>query len=529
MIIPSQRRALLLSAAAAAACLGSIVAVFYNHLGLTLSHYDARGHLVVARRIIDSLTPGWQQIGAVWLPLPHLLNMIPVQVDAFYRSGASAVAISVLSFAIATAAIAWLVILVTGSAWAGLAGAAVFALNPNVLYLQATPMTEPLLIVLITLGVAMLLEGAADNPFAGERSRARGHAEPRPGKPRRGISVSRRWGWGPSASKECERQAFAAGIVLALACLTRYEAWPVTASALAIAFWARWRAGDSWRDAARSIASIAVFPATAIAGFAIFSRVVVGQWFVGSDFFVPENTALGHPVEALKQIGWGVRAMSGILLTVAGVAGLFFVTVRAFTRQHSPALIVVSLAATAAVPWLAFFQGHPYRIRYVVPLLAAEAVGAGIAAGAMRRGRVLSAAALILLAGFELRPFDRLAPMVVEAEWDRPNLAGRQAVGDYLRTHYRDDTVMVSMGSLGHYIQDLSRDGFAIRDFLHEGNGDIWLAALVSPRPYAGWILIEEKAEGGDMLARLAREHPDFLGGYTRVCEGAGVALYRRE
>ena len=67
-------------------------------LGLTLSHYDARGHLVVARRIVDSMTPGWQQIGAVWLPLPHLLNALPVQVDAWYRSGASAVAISIACF-----------------------------------------------------------------------------------------------------------------------------------------------------------------------------------------------------------------------------------------------------------------------------------------------------------------------------------------------------------------------------------------------------------------------------------------------
>ena len=31
---------------------------------------------------------------------------------------------------------------------------------------------------------------------------------------------------------------------------------------------------------------------------------------------------------------------------------------------------------------------------------------------------------------------------------------------------------MMSMGSLGHYMQDLSSDGFRIHDFLHEGNGD---------------------------------------------------------
>src|SRR5947199_74596 len=89
-----------------AGTIGVAAAIRYYLLGLTLSHYDARGHLIVARRIIDSITPGWQQIGAVWLPLPHLLNMLPVQIDAFYRTGASAVAISIASFALATAAIA---------------------------------------------------------------------------------------------------------------------------------------------------------------------------------------------------------------------------------------------------------------------------------------------------------------------------------------------------------------------------------------------------------------------------------------
>ena len=90
-----------------AVLLGCVVALRYAALGLTLSHYDARGHLVVSRRIIDSITPGWQQVGAVWLPLPHLLNALPAQVDWLYRSGASAVALSIASFAVATAAIAY--------------------------------------------------------------------------------------------------------------------------------------------------------------------------------------------------------------------------------------------------------------------------------------------------------------------------------------------------------------------------------------------------------------------------------------
>jgi hypothetical protein len=31
------------------------------------------------------------------------------------------------------------------------------------------------------------------------------------------------------------------------------------------------------------------------------------------------------------------------------------------------------------------------------------------------------------------------------------------------------------------------------------------------------------------MLGRIARDRPQFLDGYSRVCEGAGLALYRRK
>ncbi len=79
---------------------GWLAALVYWQQGLTLSHYDAKGHLVVARRVFDSLTPGWLQLGAVWLPLPHLLNLLPVQIDAWYRTGASGIAISILSMAL---------------------------------------------------------------------------------------------------------------------------------------------------------------------------------------------------------------------------------------------------------------------------------------------------------------------------------------------------------------------------------------------------------------------------------------------
>ena len=74
-----------------ALAMGAAMAAHYAWADLTLSHYDAKAHLVVARRVIDSLTPGWMQIGAVWLPLPHLIQLLPTQIDWFYRTGAFAV------------------------------------------------------------------------------------------------------------------------------------------------------------------------------------------------------------------------------------------------------------------------------------------------------------------------------------------------------------------------------------------------------------------------------------------------------
>jgi hypothetical protein len=502
VIIPFARNRVPPAIALAAAIAGTIAALHYRRLGLTLSHYDARGHLVVARRIIDNITPGWQQIGAVWLPLPHLLNALPVQVDAFYRSGASAVALSIASFAIATGAIAAIVVAITDSPMAAAAGALVFALNPNVLYLQATPMTEPLLMALTTAAVAMLVFPSVV------------------------PSVT------PSVPVRASR-AKATAVVFALACLTRYEAWPVTLAALTGSLWARWRRGQRIEEAIHDVAVLGAYPALAILVFAIFSRVVIGEWLVTGGFFVPENKALGDGLMAAREIVWGLAGVGGTPLVWIGAAGLLGLTWAAvFDRTRADAIAVLSLTATAVVPWAAFYKGHPFRIRYMVPLIAAEAIGCGVAAGMLRRGRVATTAAaagVIAAALFTLRPLDPSAPMVVEAQWDRPNVSLRARVTACLGSPRPGAKIMASMGSLGHYMQEASGAGYRIRDFLHEGNGDLWLSAVERPRPFADWILIEEKAAGGDMLAGIAREHPHFLDGYSRVCEAAGLALYRRD
>jgi hypothetical protein len=132
------------------------------------------------------------------------------------------------------------------------------------------------------------------------------------------------------------------------------------------------------------------------------------------------------------------------------------------------------------------------------------------------------------IAAVEIVPMFGAAPMTAEAQWDLPNAAARRQVTACLASQYDGTTIMASMRSLGHYMQELSDEGLRLRDFLHEGNHDSWVAATEQARPLAGWVLIDESAERGDVLAATARENPAWLAGFSRVCEGGGVALYRR-
>ena len=499
----SHIRRAVLAIAAATALAGIAAAIIYARAGLTLAHFDARAHLVVARRILDSLMPGWQQIGAVWLPLPHLLNMLPVQVDAWYRSGASATAISIASMAVGAGALAALVIGRTGSVSGAAAGAALMMANPNVLYLQSTPMTEALLFGVTLLAVASTahwldrLDSGTPSAFA-----------------RAPAGTSAR---GP-------------GLAIAAACMTRYEAWPICGAIVALAIAVLVRRGRSPLAAVRTVVPLVVYPAIAIAIFLLNSRWTVGAWFVSSGFFVAENDARGLPMLALDQVREGLYRLSGPITVWAAYAAAALVAF-AFARSRARAslVLVLALAAAALLPWYAYYQGHPFRIRYSVPLVIACSALIATGIGLLPRlARFAAALAIVAATLWQASPIDRRAPIVAESQRDAANAVGRRAVTAYLAAHWDGRPIMMSMGSLAHYMHDLSRDGFAIHDFLHEGNGEVWKAAIeFGPRPYVRWVAIEESAEGGDALSQRAREDDRFLRGFERVAEGGGVALYR--
>ena len=54
---------------------------------LLLLYGDAVAHLHIARRVFDSMNPGFRQLGSVWLPLPHILLIPFVQRMDWWQSG----------------------------------------------------------------------------------------------------------------------------------------------------------------------------------------------------------------------------------------------------------------------------------------------------------------------------------------------------------------------------------------------------------------------------------------------------------
>jgi len=511
--------ALPLLLAAGAGIVGCAAWVVFFRQGLVLSHYDAKAHLVVARRVLDNLTPGWQQIGAVWLPLPHLVDLLPVQVDLFYRTGLFASIVSIACLAITCYASARLVLLATGSAAGAITCSALLVFNPNLLYLHTTPMTEPLLLAVTFLAVLWLVEWVE---ASGSGMRTPGPATQ-----------------GPEAGVPPKLAG-----ALFIAMWTRYEAWPVVATAVAATACVLWRGGASLPLTVRRSLKLAIWPAVAVGVFLINSRITVGAWFVSEGFFVPDPTYARQPWRTLVGVWWGTHQLSGYLVEIVALGAAVVIAWRALARKQDASLLVsLALFATAALPVAAFYDGHPYRIRYMIPTVATCALFCGLAIGFVGRfvaqtlkvrgtghwpSWVVSVVLLTSLA-IESPLWNLQAPMLAEAQWDRGASVGRREVTACLAGDYHGEKVLASMGSLAHYMQELSANGFRIADFINEGNGEIWnLALQTGPAPHAGWMLVEEVAEGGDVLATLVRNDPGFTAGMRRVCEGGGVALYKR-
>src|SRR5882724_971434 len=117
---------------------------FFAWRGWLLYYGDAEAHLNIARRIVDSRTPGYDQVGTSWLPLLHWLLIPGVRIDELWFNGLAGAIPSALAFVVGGTFLFAAARRIFDSAAAAVTAVALFALNPNLLYLQSIPMTESL-------------------------------------------------------------------------------------------------------------------------------------------------------------------------------------------------------------------------------------------------------------------------------------------------------------------------------------------------------------------------------------------------
>ncbi len=120
----------------------ALSSLYFFSIGSLLYFGDAEAHLNTARRLLDSTTPGWDQLGRTWLPLPHLLLAPFAASMRLWQTGLAGSISGGICFVAACGFFYAAMRRIFGEAPAAV-GVAVLVLNPNMLYLQSIPMTEP--------------------------------------------------------------------------------------------------------------------------------------------------------------------------------------------------------------------------------------------------------------------------------------------------------------------------------------------------------------------------------------------------
>ncbi len=432
----------------------SALAVWYFFSNGWLQWYgDAEAHLNIARNLIDNRTPGYDQLGTVWLPLPHVLTMPFAQVDAWWRNGIAASFAPAAFFIMGGVFLFAAVRRIYDSTAAAFAAAALATLNPNLLYLQSTSMTE--------------------GYFYGELMAALYFT----------VRYRETQGLGAAAG---------AGVAVCAAALTRYEGWfliPFVAAYLLIA------------GSRRRFLAAALFCAIAGAGPLYW---MASNWYLTGDAldfyrgpYAPRAIQGGKPYPGYHdwRLAWmyyraAVEWCAGPGLALMGAVGVVVALAR---RAFWPLLLlalppifyILSNHSSGGTPiYVPNLWPHSwYNSRYglaALPLLAFCAAALVLAVPARFHGAV---AALIVVAG-TVHWASHPGPenWVTWAE-SRANSEGRRAwtreAGRFLGPRYvRGSGVISTFGDVSGIFRQM---GLPLSETFTVNNGIPWEAAVRRP------------------------------------------------
>ena len=498
-----------------AACVSFISFAFYFQHSDLLLYGDAVAHINIARRVFDSRTPGLLQLGTVWLPLPHLLILPFLISDAAWQSGIGGSIPSMIAYALATAGIFRLVR--TGltvdsqpdaaariAAWLS---AIVYAANPNLIYLQATAMTESLYLALFIWSLVYFSDFV--------RSMANG----RLARPEGQKATVKAETASPSLVK--------CGLCLAAACLTRYDGWLLGAAmgvaALAVAL----KAAAADRRLRHSLIKFVLLTAAAPALWLAYNAIVYrnplefanGQYSARA--IEQKSTATTHPGSQDLAVAFSYFLKSAELNMAGGSLQKLWVAVMLlgmaalliFSRRLWPLLLLgipipfymLSIAYGGVPLYLpSWWPFSFYNVRYGLQLLPFLSVMAAVIIGLLLRlapnksSKIAVAAAVGILIVASYASVWRTQPVSFREAWvnSRSRIAFETELASNLNKLPHDASLLMY---LGDHVGALQRAGIPLRRTINEGNHRPWKAptdreglwerALANPSQYVDYVI----------------------------------------
>lgn len=129
----------------------AVASLAYNFsAGTILAYGDAESHINIAKRVVSGITPGFGQLGGIWLPLHHLI-MVPFVINDFmWRTGLGGAIASAICYVASVFFVYKLAGQLIKKQLAVIVATLIYGLNPNIIYMLATPMSELPLLAFMT-------------------------------------------------------------------------------------------------------------------------------------------------------------------------------------------------------------------------------------------------------------------------------------------------------------------------------------------------------------------------------------------
>ena len=513
----------------------SLVSLFwyYSHNELLL-YGDAVAHINIARRVIDNRS--WLsspfQLGTVWLPLQHVAMLPFVWNNRLWQTGVAGSIPSMIAYVLGGMGIFRLVSGMaptlrqrqaqngapTASLLPASVATAIYAFNPNLLYLQTTAMNEPIYIAFFIWALVYLQEmlhaDAADGA-AGESGRRTARER---------------------AMEHC-------GICLAGGAWTRYDGWftgavvGVIVVVVAARWWRRETSAARRRALAKSLIEFLLLSALIPVLWLAYNHRVSGRamdWANGpysakaiSARTTPPGAPLypgqERPIAAAQyflkaaqlnmgNVPWG-RALLALALLGTAAAIWRFRRYKVSLLLWLPLIFYALSLAYGSVPifiptWWPFSY---YNVRYGLELLPVFAVFpvvlATFVAERLPRGRLVVAWALLLacVSWCYLTAWEVVPITLREARANsRTRLAMEDALAQFLSHIPKGSTILMYEGS---HVGALQRAGIPLKDVISEVSHPDWEWALLDPARKADYIV----AFKGDPVWMSANQHRSEL------------------